>query len=220
MKEGPMPKSTVVVRSPAEARCPQQAVALELVALAQPVIRLLGVDGSQEWFRDRRDTGHIARRVLRYDLHGEPAEATKRWNAPGACVYFAVDELGSVRHVGKSTRRFRDRWRMSPALDVARRPMPGKQLFHSTGISSAVQAFEAAKHAGRSAHFDIVVARMSQVPRGLLKEAFDSAHPLVTNARHEALKKAPDEATARQANVLEAWLRTARSDEFLDWNKE
>lgn len=215
-----MPKLPLTLRSPARASSPQEAVALEIISLASPIVRLLGIEGDQTWHRNREDTGRIARRILSYEPNGEPAEVKKHWNEPGACVYFAVDDLGSVRHVGKSARRFADRWRLSPGLDATRRPLPGRYLYHSTCIETAVESFESARKEERRTHFDIVVARVSRIPDRLLEGAVESTDHLVEKARRVSVAKADDPLAAMKANVLEAWLRTARSSTFLDWNRD
>jgi hypothetical protein len=57
----------------------------------------------------------------------------KTWQREGEVIYFVTDKQQRLRLVGESSRRLKDRWRMSPMHDVATRaPLGRKALFHST----------------------------------------------------------------------------------------
>lgn len=55
------------------------------------------------------------------------------WRREGEVIYFVTDSQNRLRLVGESSRRLKDRWRMSPMHDVANRaPLGRSALFHST----------------------------------------------------------------------------------------
>ena len=55
------------------------------------------------------------------------------WNRLGEVLYFVTDKLGQLRMVGQSSRRLKDRWRLSPMHDVhTKLPMGERALFHTT----------------------------------------------------------------------------------------
>lgn len=55
------------------------------------------------------------------------------WRREGEVIYFVTDSQNRLRLVGESSRRLKDRWRMSPMHDVANRaPLGRRALFHST----------------------------------------------------------------------------------------
>lgn len=58
---------------------------------------------------------------------------SKTWQREGEVIYFVTDSQQRLRLVGESSRRLKDRWRVSPMHDVATRaPLCRKALFHST----------------------------------------------------------------------------------------
>lgn len=57
----------------------------------------------------------------------------KTWQREGEVIYFVTDSRKQLRLVGESSRRLKDRWRMSPMHEVATlAPLGRKALFHST----------------------------------------------------------------------------------------
>ena len=57
----------------------------------------------------------------------------KTWQREGEVIYFVTDSQQRLRLVGESSRRLKDRWRMSPMHEVTTRaPLGRKALFHST----------------------------------------------------------------------------------------
>lgn len=61
----------------------------------------------------------------------------KTWQREGEVIYFVTDSKQQLRLVGESSRRLKDRWRMSPMHEVATRaPIGRKALFHSTAWSA------------------------------------------------------------------------------------
>lgn len=55
------------------------------------------------------------------------------WLREGEVIYFVTDHQQRLRLIGESSRRLKDRWRLSPMHDVATRaPLGRKALFHST----------------------------------------------------------------------------------------
>ncbi len=74
---------------------------------------------------------------------------SKTWQREGEVLYFVTDSQQQLRMVGESSRRLKDRWRMSPMHDVTTRASLGRRaLFHSTawaaierGVASEASPF-------------------------------------------------------------------------------
>lgn len=66
----------------------------------------------------------------------------KTWQRKGEVIYFVTDRQQHLRLVGESSRRLKDRWRMSPMHEVSTRaPLGRKALFHSTAWGAIERGF-------------------------------------------------------------------------------
>lgn len=66
------------------------------------------------------------------------------WSAPGKVVYFVHDSGQRLRLVGQSSKRLKDRWRLSPMHDVNTKVWRGEHaLFHSTAWPAIEKGFDA-----------------------------------------------------------------------------
>ncbi len=100
-----------------------------LIAVATP---FLSVDGIQPvtWCRNVRSGARFG--PWQYDAAFTELNSLV-WQRAGEVIYFVTDNQRQLRLVGQSSRRLKDRWRVSPVHDVATRaPLGRKALFHST----------------------------------------------------------------------------------------
>lgn len=106
----------------------QHALSILLTA-SKPFLRIDGVSPPQ-W---RRNVQRGCRRgPWRYEAKYKVLDEAC-WTQPEAIVYFVADNAGSLRLVGESARRLKDRWRLSPMHDVHTNEYLGSHaLFHSS----------------------------------------------------------------------------------------
>lgn len=99
----------------------------EILAAAQPVIRLKGL-GGKRWKRNVAKGSRIGPWLqASYELLNHSV-----WERREPCLYLVAGGNGVIRYVGISRNRLKDRWRLSPALDAETMvPLAERQLFHS-----------------------------------------------------------------------------------------
>lgn len=92
-----------------------------------PVLKIHGV-GGKRWKRNVASGGRIGPWLQgSYDVLDE-----KAWHRLEPCLYLVGGNDSRIRYVGISRKRLKDRWRVSPALDVETMvQLPQRQLFHS-----------------------------------------------------------------------------------------
>lgn len=80
---------------------------------ATPVIRILDV-GGRRWRRKVASGPRIGPRLpARYEILDHAT-----WSARQPCLYLVAGDDGTVRYVGISVNRMKDRWRECPVLDA------------------------------------------------------------------------------------------------------
>jgi hypothetical protein len=102
-------------------------VANEIYSDATPVLRIDGV-GGRRWRRNVAKGSRIGPWLqAQYEVLDR-----RVWEARLPCLYMVAASDRTIRYVGISRNRMKDRWRESPALDAeTRQAWPRKQLFHS-----------------------------------------------------------------------------------------
>lgn len=116
-----------------------------LIASATPFLRVEGVK-PVTWCRNVQSGPRFG--PWQYEAVFSELDS-RTWQREGEVIYFVTDRQGQLRLVGESSRRLKDRWRMSPMHDVTTRaPLGRKALFHSTawgaierGISAEAPPF-------------------------------------------------------------------------------
>lgn len=100
-----------------------------LLAASKPFLRIDGASPCA-W---RRNVQQGSRRgPWRYEARYKVLDAAC-WARSGAVLYFVTDKTGALRLVGESSRRLKDRWRLSPMHDVQTNEYLGSHaLFHSS----------------------------------------------------------------------------------------
>ena len=100
-----------------------------LIAAATPFLRIDGAS-SMPWCRNVQKGARFG--PWKYEaLFSVLDERT--WARAGEVLYFVTDAAGQLRLVGESSRRLKDRWRVSPMHDISSQaPIGRKALFHST----------------------------------------------------------------------------------------
>ena len=110
----------------------------QLLDAARPFLRIDGVE-RQDWCRN---VAKGARRgPWRYKAVYRVLDETG-WSTAGEVLYMVRNADGELRLVGQSSRRLKDRWRVSPMYDLARTAQTGKALFHSTAWPAIERAFD------------------------------------------------------------------------------
>lgn len=100
-----------------------------LLTASKPFLRIDGAS-RRAW---RRNVQQGSRRgPWRYEAKYKVLDEAC-WSRSGAVLYFVADKAGSLRLVGESSRRLKDRWRLSPMHDVHTNEYLGSHaLFHSS----------------------------------------------------------------------------------------
>lgn len=102
--------------------------AIREIFISSPVVlRIKGFE-HKKWMRDvpEGDRRRGPWNKLEFEVVDE-----KEWKKRGACLYIVADK-DSLKYVGISSVRFRDRWRPSPAMDPETgERLPERHLFHS-----------------------------------------------------------------------------------------
>lgn len=104
-----------------------------LLTAATPFLRIDGASG-RAWRRNVQKGSRSGpwRYEAKYKVLDEGC-----WARTGAVLYFVTDSAGSLRLVGESSRRLKDRWRLSPMHDVQTNEFLGSHaLFHSSAWSA------------------------------------------------------------------------------------
>ncbi len=109
-----------------------------LLDSAKPFLRITGVQ-RQDWCRNVEKGAR--RGPWRYQAVYEVLDQ-KVWSLWGEVLYMVEDAQGTLRMVGQSSRRLKDRWRVSPMFDLERRSQIGHALFHSTAWPAIERAFD------------------------------------------------------------------------------
>ncbi|MCR9256464.1 MAG: hypothetical protein NXI16_10255 [Alphaproteobacteria bacterium] len=163
----------------------------QIVEAASPVLRIDALR-NEKWRRDVKPTDprygpwhHSEYSILNQEI----------WMERSPCLYVVQDAAKRVRYVGKSTNRFKDRWRCPPAymIDSDER-VNFKPLFHSQCWGLLTQAFQRGEG-------PFTVIAISE--RAL--------------ADLELSQKYRKDSSVSEA--LEKVLRRHRSNDFCDWNR-
>jgi hypothetical protein len=104
-----------------------------LLAAATPFLRIDGAS-PRAWRRNVQKGPRLGpwRYEAKYKVLDEAC-----WARTGAVLYFVTDSAGLLRLVGESSRRIKDRWRLSPMHDVQTNEfLGGHALFHSSAWSA------------------------------------------------------------------------------------
>lgn len=99
------------------------------LAASKPFLRIEGAS-RRAWRRNVQQGSRIGpwRYEAKYKVLDEAC-----WSRTGAVLYFVVNKTGELRLVGESSRRLKDRWRLSPMHDVHTNQYLGTHaLFHSS----------------------------------------------------------------------------------------
>lgn len=109
-----------------------------LVGAARPFLRIDGV-GRQDWCRNVAKG--VRRGPWRYKAVYEVLDDAV-WCTLGEVLYLVCNAKGDLRLVGQSSRRLKDRWRVSPMYDLAQTRQIGHALFHSTAWPAIERGFD------------------------------------------------------------------------------
>lgn len=112
-----------------------------LLEQATPIIRILGVDSSNQWVGKKKPGD--PRNGPWYGSVHEVLDA-KAWTARAECLYFLTDGRGQLRYVGESKNRVADRWRTPPAgCATTGRDLGNPFVFHNRAWSPMEAEFRA-----------------------------------------------------------------------------
>lgn len=111
-----------------------------LIAAATPFLRIEGIK-PVTWCRNVQSGSRFG--PWQYEAVFKVLDSAT-WQREGEVIYFVTDSQQRLRLVGESSRRLKDRWRMSPMHEVeTRAPLGRKALFHSTAWGAIERGFAA-----------------------------------------------------------------------------
>ncbi len=137
----------------------------QLLGAARPFLRIEGVE-RQDWCRNVEKGPR--RGPWRYKAVFEVLDNAV-WSTSGEVLYLVRNAEGQLRLVGQSSRRLKDRWRVSPMYDLAGKTQIGQALFHSTAWPAIERGFD-----GEAAPFTVLALFREDLQRELASNAAKS----------------------------------------------
>lgn len=188
-------------------------LASELYSQGKPVIRINGIDSSRgKWYRKMKKMTDS--RVGPWWFAEYEVLNQWLWDNAKASLYFPSNNDREVLHVGETGNKFKDRWRISPAIShETNRKIPDNQLFYTTGRPSIEN-----EHGNVVASFPYEVRVVSPaVLRPLFEQWSDGELPNESEAREKI-----DSVYVKQVEKeLRKYRAQVRNDvgRLFEWNK-